>query len=425
MKNVTKSIISSVLMLVATTSFGAGFTILDQTAAGAGRALAGITADTSEPASLFFNPSTTAWFDNTQITVGNHIMHVDATFENHGSSAGLGTNESGNQGGWVMIPNLYMVHPLSDRISFGFGASATSGTRTDYSKYWIGRYTATETEIMVMDVTPSLSIKINDELSFGVGILVEYASATMGQMINLSAYGMKDARMEVNGDGAACGFTTGLLYRPFAKTRIGLGYRSRMQIDLELDNEVKGANALKSYGLNVKTKGEAELNLPSMVNFGIIQELNDSWNVMAEVSWSAWYVMNELTVFFDDPLLGQTSNSQEMKWRNNWRLALGTEYKFNDKFTFRTGLAFDETPTVNKYRNTRLPDADRYWIAAGFAYQATEHVRLDCGLTHIIFASTGYKQASPVPGESEMGFVKGKERGCFADILSISLTYSF
>jgi long-chain fatty acid transport protein len=39
---------------------------------------------------------------------------------------------------------------------------------------------------------------------------------------------------------------------------------------------------------------------------------------------------------------------------------IGTNYQWNDDLTLRAGFQFDQTPTVDAFRNTSLPDGNRY-----------------------------------------------------------------
>jgi len=410
-------------LLGASLSYGAGFTILEQSAAGIGRSLAGMTVDDHDPASMYFNPSMPAWFDKMELSIGSHMMHVDAQYLDKGSSPELGTDESGNGGGWVAIPNMYFVRPLSSTVSYGMGMSATSGTRTDYNPHWIGRYTATETEISVMDLTPTLAWKIRDDLAIGIGLVLEYADVTMSQMLKVGPYG--DSQMKVTGDSIAAGVAAGISYNPpIEGMKLGLGFRSRMTHDLDLKarvraNETQRAVLNATTGGALKSDGKAELNLPSMINFGVSQDINEKWRVMLDISWSEWSVMDELTLKYDRRLLGQRSTTQEMKWDDNWRFALGTDYRLTPKVVLRFGVAMDETPVQDDYRNTKLPDSNRYWVSTGLGYKVNEHVRMDFGYVHLFFPTVPLEQVDP------NGYtVKGKERGV-VDILSLSMTYTF
>ena len=399
---------------------GAGFSILEQSVPGIGRALAGMTAETSEPSAIFFNAAAPAWFEKTEISLGTHFLHPRAFYDDKGST-GYSGNNGGNMGGWSYMPNMYIVHPVADGVSLGLGISATSGTSTKYNADWIGRYHGVETEIAVLDINPVIAWKVRDDLSIGVGLLAEYADVTLSQAVPFAAYGGGDGQMKMEGDSWAAGFTLGVLYQPVQGTRIGLGYRSRMTHDLDLDARVRGVpSILTGMGLKSSSSAEAELNLPSMVNFGVQQDLGEKWTIMGDISWTEWSVMEDLTVEFDRPILGSAGDSVPMKWNDCWRFAVGGEYKLSEAVTLRCGVAYDKTPVSSEsYRSVRLPDADRYWASVGLGYKYSENIRFDFGYTHIFFENV-YLTHRSATGATLRGKVCGD-----ADIISAAMTYTF
>ncbi|MGI6355112.1 MAG: hypothetical protein GX937_04745 [Lentisphaerae bacterium] len=415
---VIRLLVISVLSL-ACVSYGSGFSILEQSAAGLGRSLAGMTAETSDPSALFFNAASAAWFEKAEISLGTHFLHARAFYDDRGSEGFTGNN-GGNMGGWSYIPNVYLVYPVANGISLGLGMSATSGTRTEYDSKWIGRYLGVETDIAVMELNPVIAWKIRDDLSIGIGGLIHHADVTLSQAVNFSNFGRADGQMKVEGDSWAYGFTLGVLYQPVNGTRLGLGYRSRMTQDLELDARVRGVPAiLTGMGLKSASSGEAELNLPSMINFGIQQDLGEKWTVMADISWTEWSVMDELTVEFDRPILGQDGSTMKTKWDDTWRFAIGGEYKWSEALTLRCGFAYDQTPVSSEdTRVVRMPDADRYWASVGIGYKFTENIRLALAYTHIFFDTV--KLVSETPD----GTLRGKVGGS-ADIISVAIGYTF
>jgi len=242
----------------------------------------------------------------------------------------------------------------------------------------------------------------------------------LSQAVQFPIPGSADGQMKMEGDSLAYGFTLGVLYEPVSGTRLGLGYRSRMTHDLDLNARVRGVPAiLTGMGLKSASSAEAELKLPSMINFGIQQDLGEKWTVMADVSWTEWSVMDELTVKFDRPVLGSKGDTLKMKWDDCWRFAVGCEYKWTEAFTLRCGLAYDQTPVSSKdSRSVRLPDADRYWASAGIGYKLAENIRLDLAYTHIFFETVELVNKTPA------GTLRGKVTGD-ADIISAAITYMF
>jgi long-chain fatty acid transport protein len=417
-----RSLLFAVLLLgfLAGPIWGAGFSILEQSIPGAGRALAGMTAEIRDPSALYFNAAAPAWFDKGKIIVGSHFLRASAKFDDRGSSAP--GEDNGNFGGWSVIPNVYWVQPVSNTVSIGLGMSATSGTSTGYNTHWRGKYINLETEIAVISINPVLSWKAHDCLSLGVGPIIEQANVCLSQALPYGPMtgGMfPDGQLKLKGDSVALGFALGALYIPFEGTRIGLGYRSRITHDLDLDARARGVPGVG----RVKDDAQADLDLPAMINFGVQQDITKRWSVMTDVCWSEWSVMEELKVNFDPKVaaaLGKKSETIDMSWRNCWRVALGTEYELNDKWTVRCGVAYDQTPVKDvEHRTPRLPDADRYWLTCGAQYRYSEKISLDFGYVHIFFKDVKMDYADAL-GQRVKGDVEGS-----ADIFSMGLTYSF
>ncbi|MBR5840407.1 MAG: outer membrane protein transport protein, partial [Victivallales bacterium] len=198
-----------------------------------------------------------------------------------------------------------------------------------------------DTELAVVEATPSISWKVLDNLSIGAGLMIQYAT------IEMTRDNYPVGHLKLKGDSVALGYIAGLTYQPFEKTHVGLSYRSRMTQELDLDGRLTGT----PYG-TLRGSADADFDLPAVANFGISQALNDKWEVMMDISWTKAYVFDELSVTFDkNSKLGQAvyastgsfTQKQEMKWKDSWRFAIGTEYKLTDKWTLRCGTAFDRT----------------------------------------------------------------------------------
>ena len=131
---------------------------------------------------------------------------------------------------------------------------------------------------------------------------------------------------------------------------------------------------------------------------------------------STCYVdMEELKIEFDNGNV----RSETMQWRDNWRFALGTEYKLNDKWTLRGGLAFDQTPVRSKdKRVAKLPDTNRVWASLGAGYQVSEKMRLDIAYTHLFFHRCNIEQSS-ASGTLEGYYAGGMH------LVSMALNYKF
>jgi long-chain fatty acid transport protein len=405
---------------------GAGFSLLEQSTVGLGRSLAGMTAEIEDPGSVFFNPATGAWHERPTLMAGTHFLLGKVSFHDRGST--FSGDQDRNITSLAMVPNLYYVHPLSDGVTLNLGISATSGTSTKYEDDWQGRYFSIDTEVAVIEISPSLSWRIDEKWAVGVGFIAQYADATMSQAIPFDTSGnftrALDGQLKLEGDSWAFGYSVGVLFRPFESTRIGLGYRSKLSHDLSMKARLRIPKAVApGFGgaTRITEDASCDLALPSSINFGVQQDLNEKWTVMGDVAWTKWSDMKELKVKFDHPtILGLNENTEEMKWRDNWRFAVGTQYKLNQKWTLRSGLAFDSTPVRNKYlRVAKLPDSNRLWLSFGAGYQFSEQLRLDGAFTHLFFNRCDIESRHD-GGQKLSGDFSG-----YMNIYSLALNYQF
>ncbi len=51
----------------------------------------------------------------------------------------------------------------------------------------------------------------------------------------------------------------------------------------------------------------------------------------------------------------------------------------DDNWTFRTGIAFDDSPVPADKRSISIPDQDRLWLSAGATYAFNEGCFCRCG----------------------------------------------
>ena len=400
--------------------FASGFSILEQSVSGLGRGLAGMTASTDDPSALYFNPAGAAWVERPTLVLGNHLLTGKVKFHDDGST--IPGHESGDIIRKTLIPNMDYVYPIGDGLNLNLAMSATSGTATNYHRNWVGRYFGIDTSIAVIEVLPSVSYRLSETLAVGAGLMIDYAEMKARQKLPTAAYG-RDTKLQMKGDDVGIGFTLGVVWKPTETTTVGLGYRSRSTYELDLDakfyNIPPMLGAFLGTGTHYKDHATLKLKMPQNVNFGIQQKINDRLTLMADIAWTQWSTMKEMTTVFQrGPLV--TKNTQVMKWHDSWRFAFGGEYKLSDKWTLRCGTAFDQRAVTKQENKTvMLPDSHRIWACVGASYQWNEHLRLDAGWNHIFF-----HRSHAIQKLSETQYIKGTYRG-YTDLLSLGLKYEF
>ena len=326
-------------------TYGAGLAILEQSVSGLGRALAGMAASWGDPSALYFNPAAGAGCETLTLDTGLHVLTGNVRFHDTGST--LTGQKSGDIIGTTGIPNLDVAMPIGDGLTLNLAMTATSGTATNYNKYWLGRYFSTETSIAVFEIAPSISYAVTDELAIGVGFLAQYCDVLMKQKINttngLEAVGGHDTSMKMDGDGWAYGFTAGVMYKPTESTTLGLGYRSSMKHDVKAKAHITNIPAVVARSKGIAGTGyndtaDITMDQPQSITLGIQQKVTTNLTLMADIAWTDWSTLKDMPVKFHRGYLTGKYAPNKMHWHDSWRFSVGGEYALTEKWTLRCGF---------------------------------------------------------------------------------------
>jgi long-chain fatty acid transport protein len=392
----------------------AGFYIQEQSVRGIGRANAGAAAAADDASTIFFNPAGLTRLTRPELLVGGHLLLPRAQLENHGStvvspgSAGLPVPTGGNDGGnpfkATIVPNFYLAWPLvEDRLVAGLGVSSHFGLSTDYPEDWFGRYDSTYSDLRVIDIAPSIGVRVTPWLSLGGAFDIQYIDARLENALpDPTAPGgpspASDGRFRIKGDDWGLGFNLGLLLEPRPTTRIGLHYRSSVSHDLDGTARFSGL-AGPLAPLNRSTGGRAAIELPEIASLAMAQEVMPRLTLLANVSWFGWGRLEELRIDLADDA---TDLVRPLDYDNSWQVALGAEYALTERWTLRGGVQFDQTPTNGAHRDTRVPDGDRYWLALGASWQVGQRLALDLAYAHVFSSDVRIDREQDFYGSSAL-----------------------
>ena len=363
---------------ITSTSNAAGFYIQEQSVSGLGASFAGQTAMPRDASIIYFNPAGMTYLDGRNGNVGVHVIAPFADIDDTGSSAaGIGQPTGGgsdNPYDPTPVPNLHYSHQLNDTTWAGISVTAPFGLGNEYDDGWFGRYDSKKSELKTINVQPSIAYQVNDRLSVGAGLDIQYAEAELTSAVFVGAGTEGTSILE--GDDISYGYNVGLMYDATDDTRLGLTYRSQVNHKLDGDITVEGTGT----GADGSVGGSANLNLPEMVNLGVTHTLDDKTTLLGGLTWFGWSNFERITAVRDN---GTTASDIEQGYKNTWAVNLGAEYEYSDTWTFRGGVQYDETPTQDGTRSTRTPDGDRIWVSGGATYNVTDRLSWDFALTYI------------------------------------------
>ena len=401
-----KTALAVAVAIVSTSAWSAGFQLNEFSSSGLGRAYSGEGAIADDAGNASRNPALIMMFDRPTFSAG--AIFVDPGVDITGRSPTGASLNADNIAPTAWVPNLHFVAPINDQ--FGWGASVTSnyGLATEFgNNYAAGAYGGT-TDLETLNLNLSGAYRLNNHWSFGVGFDAVYAKAKieryagdLGQIVAGSgalppALGQQVAGIPrdtqiayLKGDEWGYGWNAGILYEIDKNNRYGLTYRSEVKIDFDGDYKSSLPSAynqiLGNFGLPMGTDGRTTggsltLNLPEMWELSGYNRVAPQWAVHYSLTYTSWSQFQELKATNSK---GDTLFYKDESFRDAYRIALGTTYYMDDNWTFRTGIAFDDSPVPADKRSISIPDQDRFWLSAGATYAFNKDASIDAGISYM------------------------------------------
>ncbi|MCP3979423.1 MAG: TonB-dependent receptor [bacterium] len=379
MNDLRREIACLVVVLTTGSVWAGGYEVEAQDTTQLGVANAGKTTLADAASVLFWNPAALARLREPTLRFGVTDLHLKQEFFDEGTMDVLGnpalgaTNEEGVRP--AFIPAIAASWPIGEKFVLGIGLQSQFGLKTDWGTTWVGRYHATYSELLTLNLSSSVSWQVSEKIALGFGLGIQYADAQLENQIDFGSIGaalpslspqMNDGSILVDGDSLDLGATLGVLWDVGRKTRIGLGYRSEVEHELEGDADFDvppEALPLTAGGGFMDTGATTKLPTPATASVGLLHEFSDKWTFMTDLTWVDWSTVDELRIVFDNP--AQADIVAPEAWDDTVRGSAGATYRANDRWTWRGGFAVAPSPIPDSTRNVRLADSDRLWFSLG------------------------------------------------------------
>lgn len=398
--------------LSAQTASAAGFQLTEQSSLGAGRAYAGAGIVGDDLSAVHYNPAGMTLLSGTQMQAGSVWIEVNAEYDGD-----LGASENGRYKGQA-IPAGYITHQLTDDVWLGLGLTVPFGMGTDYDKGWEGAERGYTSTILTFDINPNVAWKVNDFLSIGGGISLQYAKAKLGaRLLDEASHNVGNGK--INADSWDWGWNFGAMLTLSEKLRFGLSYRSSITHDAEGDFDYEPSG----IPLPAKTfDSKATVKTPDTIMFTATWEATDNLRLSSLIRWAKWSNFKTLTIKNEAsyPYTKFGLKSYDNNWEDTWLFSLGADYKLNDAWTVRGGVAYEKDPVSdNKKRMAVIPDTDRLWLSVGATWHAAKNFQIDGGFSYL--KGIGNRDLYNEAGTRKLGKYKSLD----AVILGIQGQYRF
>ena len=373
-RNLFKS--SLLTLAIGTCSFNlyaAGFQLNEHSAAGLGRAFAGEGAMNDTAAAASRNPAAIMMFDRPVFSIG--ATYVDPEVNIKGTSPLGNSLKADDAAPSAVIPNVHFAMPINEQFGWGLSITSNYGLSTKFDENYAAGSLAGKTELVTGNLNLSGAYRLNQYLSFGLGVNAIYAKAELtrhlGEFSSSTPFPSNREVAYLKGDKWGYGWNAGILYEIDQDNRFALTYRSKVNINFDGDyHDITGVNQ----------PGTLDLALPDIWELSAYHKVAAKWAVHYGFTYSGWSKFEELRAKDSN---GGTLFHKEEGFKNNLRIALGTTYFANKDWTLRAGIAFDDSAVPNSRRSISIPDQDRLWLTAGLNYKFTPNASVDAGLAYL------------------------------------------
>jgi long-chain fatty acid transport protein len=344
-----------------------------------------------------------SYFDQKSLSVVGHYIAPSVDVEGTNSIPGTLVSENADARDVVpnaFVPGVFYISPYSDQIAFGFVVTTHFGLSSEFPDDYAASEHSDETMLKAVYLTPSISYKVNEKVSLGLGIsyitgegkLKTSASNTSATAVNGAlmspALAQGDTMLDLESEGDGFGWNVGLMWQIDEAARLGVRYMAASDIDTDADYKIFSTQVYAASGGTEKyadLKGTLTLNVPEVIEIAYSRQLDDKLMIAASIQRTGWSSFEEIKV--DDTVL------KEEDWEDVNRYSFGADYKLNDTTVLRAGYALDESPVPNDKRTLSIPDTDRKVLSVGGTLGLPTGT-LDLGLAYIKGESVSFTEES-------------------------------
>ncbi|MGH8128841.1 MAG: OmpP1/FadL family transporter [Gammaproteobacteria bacterium] len=389
-------------------AYAGSFQLNEASAKSLARSNAGDASANKDASANYYNPALLTYLKKASFLIGATDYKIRGEFSKFSATDASGQPLSGGNGGDFgqhnrigagVTPILSFGMPLTDRTAFGVALEVPFGLTTTYNGDSVLRYQAQYTSITVNNINPNFAYNVGDGFSIGIGAdfakvsakltnQIDYGAVCYSELGPLTCNGLglspqsHDGYFQIEGDDWAYGWNAGIAWQNHAGTTIGLAYRSRLFFNLSGTAEYQNVPAVFApSGAFQNTGVHARLALPDTIDLSASQDIGPAWRVSGSVRYVRWSTFQDLNVTYDNP--NQPESTQIYDYRNAWSVALGADYRLNASWTLHGGIAYDQSPVRNLYREPRLPDSSRRWASVGATYNLTPSNSITLGWAHL------------------------------------------
>lgn len=271
-------------------------------------------------------------------------------------SPGSGVSQKDSDEKVYAIPAFGLSRPIGDKWRFGLSAYGVSGLGVDYRDTGLSFFGSTSnmnTQLQIMKFSPNVAYLVNDNLSVGLGLHIDYSALDLGSGTSFN-YGY--------------GVQVGAIYKVSDYVSLGITYKTPQSVDHENVSDFDGNGTMDDLTLESPQElgiGVAVEPIPGK----LLVEVNGKW-----VNWK------------------DADGYEDFDWDDQYVIAVGAQFKPTDKLALRVGYNYGENP-VKEHANFNGAGTTNVQgkVVPNYNYEFLRIVGFPAIVEHHLTAGLGYE----------------------------------
>lgn len=261
----------------------------------------------------------------------------------------------------------------------------------------------------IAKIIPGIGCQVTEKLSLGASLNLVYGSieqdffsntsVNLGGSASFNGYKLEDA------SAIRTGFKLGMQYRVTPSLMLAAAYTEKTELPmtggtLVADYTERGLGKVKYADASVK--GFA---LPREVAVGLAYKPTDDWLLSFKLNWLNWDdAINDVKLRATKPDNAAApavyGSSNPADWKNQWVVATGLAYKWDDKTTLYAGHNYGKNPIPRQNSSPLLAGILEHHLTFGAARKLDQNWLMTGGVEWMLPVKVKYN--SPLFGDSEI-----------------------
>jgi long-chain fatty acid transport protein len=246
----------------------------------------------------------------------------------------------------------------------------------------------------VAKLTGGLGCMVNDDLSIGGSFGLVYAQAKQKVFPNTSVPPTFSGLEVKDVTSLRTSFKLGMQYQVTPSLKLAASYTGKTELPLtggQLKLNMSGAGLGTVTYDKVKIAG---LALPREIGLGAAYQMNDDLLIAVKLNWLNWAdAMKKTTLTASDPdnaSLPNISSISTMNWHNQWVVATGAAYRYDDKTTLYAGYNYGKNPIPEAHTTPLIAGIFEHHLTFGGSYKYTPEWTIYSGIEYDVRKKVNY-----------------------------------